>query len=342
MDERPDALLKSALEKIVYFEARSEQLQRELEEKRVESDRLRIDLSSAAQREIDLRRVVAELEVRSARSHANADEAARATEALRRERAELIGKMLEASRIHQSDQPVSQDAYDLASFISDLRSDVLTLTGARQKVEAAAPLEVPAPKPSPVTALAHQLKAQGRFSIPSLEFKGSHTDETLFGFSVRELSAPDSGSRVRAAERLKALGQPAAAPALAAALHAETESHVQVALLAAFASYAKTEGIPVVLPLLRSPAPEVRVAALKALLTLDPTQGGPHLAAAIRDPDRAVRRRASLLAMSLTGPAALELGEQAITDDEPEVRALAALGARRFDRRVRRGRCCSR
>src|SRR5256885_7491326 len=102
MDERPEALLKSALEKIVYFEARSEQLQNDLEAARSECDRLRSDLSLAAQREIDLRRVVAELEVRSQRSHAQADEAARASEALRRERAELIGKMLEASRIHQS------------------------------------------------------------------------------------------------------------------------------------------------------------------------------------------------------------------------------------------------
>src|SRR5688572_20222325 len=102
MTDRPDALLKSALEKIVYFEARAEQLQNDLNASRAECDRLRNDLSGAAQREIELRRVVAELEVRSSRSHALADEAARAVEALRRERAELIGKVLEASRIHDT------------------------------------------------------------------------------------------------------------------------------------------------------------------------------------------------------------------------------------------------
>jgi hypothetical protein len=338
MDERPEALLKSALEKIVYFEARSEQLQSDFEQKREECERLKADLAAAAQREIELRRVVAELEVRSTRSHALADEAGRVADGLRRERAELIGKMLEASRIHASDQPQSPDAYDLASFISELRSDVLTLTAKRGQTPFPPPPEglpldpeksslspFPPPAPSPVTALAHQLKSEGRLSVPPLEVRASHTDETLFGFSVRELSAPDAGARVRAAERLKALGQPAAAPALAAALHGETEPAVQVALLQAFATFAKGEGVPIVAPLLRSPSPDVRIAALKALLTLDAAQAGPHLAAAVRDPDRAVRRRASLLALSLTGGAALELGEQAIHDDEPEVRALAAL-----------------
>lgn len=327
MEERPEALLKSALEKIVYFEARSEQLQNDLNSARGESDRLRADLAAAAQREIELRRVVAELEVRAQRSHALADEAARAAEALRRERAELIGKMLEASRIHGAGQEHDPDTYDLAAFISELRGEVMQGRAAK----AAAPLapraeSLPPPKPSPVTQLAHQLKAQGRLGVPSLALSGAGaTEETLFGFSVRELSAPDAAARVRAAERLKALGQPAAAPALASALHAESDPQVLVALLQAFACFAKAEGVAVVAPLLTSPFPEVRISALKALLVLDPRQGGPHLAAAVKDPDRAVRRRAALLALTLTGEAALELGREAVADTEPEVRALAAL-----------------
>jgi hypothetical protein len=335
VEDRPEALLKSVLEKIVYFEARSEQLQNDLDAARAESERLRADLAAAAQREIDLRRVVAELEVRSSRSHALADEAARAAEALRRERAELIGKMLEASRIHGAGKELDADPYDLASFISELRGEVISGRAAHQTQaatalplasRAAAPRDVPPPPPSPVTQLASQLKAEGRFVVPALALQGGgHTEETLFGFSVRELSAPDAAARTRAAERLKALGQSAAAPALAAALHAETDPQVLAALLQAFACFAKSEGVPVVAPLLTAPSPDVRIAALKALLQLDPAQGGPHLAAAVKDPDRAVRRRASLLALSLTGSAALKLGEEAIADAAPEVRALAAL-----------------
>ncbi len=328
VDERPEALLKSALEKIVYFEARSEQLQNDLTASRGEADRLRADLAAAAQREIELRRVVAELEVRSQRSHAAADESARAAEALRRERAELIGKVLEASRIHGAGQELDADAYDLASFISELRGEVMQKRAPSAPVGGLPSAALPPAKAEAgaVTQLANDLKLQGRLGVPALALPGAGaTEETLFGFSVRELSAPDAAARVRAAERLKALGQPAAAPALATALHAESDPQVLVALLQAFACFAKGEGVAVVTPLLSSPAPEVRIASLKALLVLDPRQGGPQLAAAVKDPDRAVRRRASLLALGLTGEAALELGREGVADAEPEVRALAAL-----------------
>jgi HEAT repeat protein len=151
------------------------------------------------------------------------------------------------------------------------------------------------------------------------------TEETLFGFSVRELSAPDSQARQRAAERLRALGNSAAAPALATALHGETDPPTQVALLRAFSALAKEEGASVVQPLLQSPVADVRIAALKALIEIDPSQTGPHVAAAMSDPDPTVRRRASLLALGLTGDAAMKLGEQALADSDADVRRLGAL-----------------
>ncbi|MEW5738512.1 MAG: HEAT repeat domain-containing protein, partial [Myxococcota bacterium] len=430
-DERPESLLKSALEKIVYFEARSTQLSNDLERERVEAERLKGELGQAAQREIELRRVIAELEVRTTRAHGEREEAARLVDALRRERADLIGKMLDASRIHGAGDGI--DDFDLAQFIAQLRSEVLLTrdgpvatsatqspprtaegtpavvarevegTPARLTAKAVtvgasgreAPLTelvtadaadagavgdgeraplVPPPvvteaaaervtmgavpasavqrtsAPSvgestparaqgtastmaALTRAAHELSAQGRLSVSSKELDAltgarafpGRSEETLFGFSVRELSAPDASARARAAERLLALAHPAAAPALASALHSETEPSVQVALLAAFSSLAKSEGVPVVQPLLTSRAPDVRIAALKALLTLDAAQAGPHLAAAMSDPDKAVRRRASLLALGLDAKQALELGTKAIKDADPDVRALAAL-----------------
>lgn len=329
-DERPESLLKSALEKIVYFEARSGQLSNDLELARVEADRLRGELAQAAQREIELRRVVAELEVRATRAHAEREEMARLTTALRRERAELVGKILDASRIQASDQG-PQD-FDLAQFIAALRSEVLlsregpVLVGAPPVVQSDEP-------PTSVAEAAGELSAQGRLAVTAddLQALAGHqafpgrSEETLFGFSVRELSAPDAAARVRAAERLLALGHPAAAPALATALHAEVEPKVQVALLAAFAAYARVEGAAVVQPLLSSRSPEVRIAALKALLTIDASRAGPHLSAAVSDPDKAVRRRASLLALGLEGPQALDLGARGIRDADADVRALAAL-----------------
>ncbi|GMU05056.1 HEAT repeat domain-containing protein [Corallococcus caeni] len=367
-DERPDALLKSALEKIVYFEARAQQLHGELASARDELSHLKEDLAEGHQRELDLRREVAELEVKSGRAQAEREELTRVNHALRLERDQLMAKLLDASRIHSSGQarPVVDDdadelGFDLASFISQLRSEVI-LRGDVPAVRTpysgpAVPLKshepiVPwterpaAPIPprahavssgaadsglSPVAREAQRLQSEGRLRVSPEQMAelsghaGSTTDETLFGFSVRELSAADAAARVRAAERLKALAHPAAAPALAAALHAETDATAQVALVQAFAGLCREEGASVVSPLLSSPVPEVRIAALKALLVLAPKDAAPHLAQAMKDSDRSVRRRASLLALGLEGETARRLGEDAIHDTDPEVRALAAL-----------------
>ncbi len=344
-EERPDALLKSALEKIVYFEARSEQLHNDLSSARAEGDRLKQELASAAQREIKLRRQMAEFEVQVKRQHSEREELGRVNEALRSERTALLGKVIEAAHIHDSDVTgdASQAHFDLASFISELRSEVLSRRSAEAQVRATAAVPAPAVVRAPastsavrasaVTHHAVRLRSEGRLAVSteqvldltaSARFPG-RTEETLFGFSVRELSAPEAAARQRAAERLLALGNSAAAPAIATALHGESDPSVQVALLRVFAALAQAEGVSVVRPMLESPWPEVRIASLKALIELDPSQTGPHVAAAMQDPDTTVRRRASLLALGLTGEAALRLGEQAVNDPSPEVRRLAAL-----------------
>ncbi len=323
-DDKPETLLKSALEKIVYFEARASQLSNDAESTRVELERAKADLAAASQREIELRRVIAELEVRATNAHTEREEMARLNDALRRERAELIGRMLEASRISGIGEQ-SLDGLDLSGFIAQLLSEVQ-----QQRGEVSTALSNPK---STVTEVANELKNQGRLQVTQNDLAtltGAHdfpgrSEETLFGFSVRELSALDASARVRAAERLEALRHPAAAPALATALHGEIEPRVQVALLSALSSLAKAEAAAVVKPLLTSPAAEVRVAALKALMKVDAPSAGPHLAQAMKDPDKSVRRRASLLALSLAGDEALRLGADAIRDDSADVRALAAL-----------------
>lgn len=351
--ERPEALLRSALEKIVYFEARSEQLETEVRAAREDAERLRHELSSAAQREIDLRRQLAEAEVQLQRAHHDRHETGRLNDLLKRERAELLGKVLEAAQIHQSDGDPDQSAqvFDLASFISELRSEVVQLRERSQRapgreapveeelVVATAPARalvagasLRAVAPSAVESHARRFREEGRLSVSEVQAHAlaqghalqGRTEETLFGFSVRELSAPDAPARARAAERLRALAHPAAAPALATALHAERDPAAQVAMIQAFSGLARREGTHVLGPLTRSAEPDVRIAALKGLLLLSPEESAPHLTAAIRDPDPNVRRRASLLALSLRGDAALEVGQQAMGDDDPEVRTLAA------------------
>ncbi len=368
-DEHPDALLKSALEKIVYFEARSEQLHNDLASAQAKIERLKGELGAAAQREIELRREIAELQVKVNRGRNEREELDRLNDALRSERGALLGKLIEAAQIHDADKKseLGESPFDLASFISELRSEAIAQKAAPARAQAPVPNERPSPpasgkiggtsaatgipssaatpasvpppmsaaqvSPSTIAEHAARLRSEGRLAVSHEQmaelsalgpFPGS-SEETLFGFSIRELAAPDPAARKRAAERLKALGNPAAASALATALHAETNPETQEALLGTFAALAPSEGVSIVAPLVQSEIPEVRVAALKALIALDPSQAGPYIAAAIKDGDRAVRRRASLLALGLTGSGALKLGEQAILDEDQEVRSLAAL-----------------
>ncbi|MGZ6076496.1 MAG: HEAT repeat domain-containing protein, partial [Myxococcaceae bacterium] len=124
-DGRAEALLRSALEKIVYFEARSEALQADAASLRAEADALRADLATASQREVELRRRVAELEVELGRAHREREEAARVLDAMRAERAGLMGKVLEAARI-QGASDAGLD-FDLAGFIADLRAEAIAL-----------------------------------------------------------------------------------------------------------------------------------------------------------------------------------------------------------------------
>jgi len=382
--------LRSALEKIVYFEARSETLQADAASLRAEADSLRADLASAAQREVELRRRVAELEVELGRAHRDREESARVLEAMRAERAALMGKVLEAARIQGHEAGLD---FDLAGFIADLRAEAIALRSPAVEVSAsrrtepvaaldgAAPVRAEAPaletvvavhadaprsaqassagaggparptmraaspgapgngaaprsSPEPavssaasilaVTREAERLFEQGRLAVPPSPRLG---EESLFGFSIRELSSPDPSARVRAAERLRTLGDRAAAPALAVALHAERDDTVLVALLEAFRALATREGAAVVEPLLGAPEPLVRIAALRAITHLDPEAAPAHLSRAAHDPEASVRRRTALLAVSLGPERMLELERQVSRDPDPEVRRLAVLAA---------------
>ncbi len=417
-DARAEALLKSALEKIVYFEARSEQLQGDAAAARAEVDRLKAELGSASVQEVELRQKVAELEVALGRAHRDREELGRVVDALRQERTSLVDKLLDAARIRGvlSDEDGS---FDLAAFISQLRSEVLAarpaegaatsaLEGASSEADAESedvplddavafqaevarqmavgvwgetpsPADVPladtAPPPgvltgvparsadvpgravlqlepevestsgwapfaarkppaedvSETTLLAEGLQAQGRLgsrpaaaTVPRRRLPG---DETLYGFSLRELSAPDAGARVRAAERLGALKDRSATAAVAAALHAERDAKVAVSLLEALRALAGPEGASVVEPFLDAPVPEVRIAALRTLLALDAHRAVPHLQRAARDTDASVRRRAALLLLQLPREEVLGLERPVASEADPEVRRVSALAA---------------
>src|SRR5271169_5673806 len=88
-DARAEALLKSALEKIVYFEARSGQLEGDAAAALAELERLKAEYGAAGAREVELRQRLAELEVALGRAHRDREELARVVEVLRAERTAL-------------------------------------------------------------------------------------------------------------------------------------------------------------------------------------------------------------------------------------------------------------
>jgi hypothetical protein len=422
-DARAEALLKSALEKIVYFEARSGQLEGDAVAACAEVERLTAELGSAAVREIELRQELAELEVNLARTHRDREELGRAVEALRTERTSLVDKLLDAARIRGvlSDEDGS---FDLAAFISQLRSEVLAAKAtpetkgatagqpeaARQEPDLeeipiddavafqaevarqmargvwgessdapSGPARRPEPVPpsaslppreaaerrpeaspravlqldsealpdagwapaaahrnakpevSEVMGLAESLQAEGRLGSASGRNGASRRrlpgEDTLYGFSVRELSAPDASARIRAAERLGTLGDRAAASPVASALHAERDPRVAVAFLEALRLLAGPEGAAVVEPFVDAPVPEVRIAALRTLVALDAHRAIPQLQRATRDADPAVRRRATLLGLQLPAEEVLAFASRGGAEADPEVRRVAALAA---------------
>ena len=317
--EKPELLLKSALEKIVYFEARQEQLLADSKRAITDAETLRQQLDGAKSRELELSKKLAEMELRLRHTQAERDEAFEKMETLRRERTEWVGKILEAAQIQN---PGEATTFDLAHFIALLRGELLNIQN-RPQAKLAPSLDAQSTE-----AFGASFAEQGRLDISPLEQQALQASEkpladTVLELGLRELSSADAHVRLKTALRLKALGRSSAAPALAQAIHAETDADVLAALIDAFSAFAKTEGIPFVAPHANAPHPKLRLAAIKALIRMDSHAATPQLLAALGDADANIRRRATLWLMGLSPEETLRLGSVAFEDENPEVRAIA-------------------
>jgi len=319
--EKPELLLKSALEKIVYFEARQEQLLADSKRATVEAQTLRQQLESAQKREVELSKKLAEMELRLRHVQAERDETIEKMETLRRERTEWVGKILEAAQI-QNPQETSQDTFDLAHFIALLRGELLNIQNNPQAAGA------PTLAAQSTETLGASFAKQGRLDVSVKEQQALQAGEkpladTVLELGLRELSSADAHTRLKTAIRLKSLGRASAAPALGQAIHVETDTEVLIALLDAFSAFAKTEGVPFVAPHANSPNPKLRLAAIRALIRMDAHAATPQLLAALGDADAGIRRRATLWLMGLSPEETLRLGSVAFEDENPDVRAVA-------------------
>lgn len=342
----PGELLRSALEKIVFFECRVAQLEAELLAARQVAERARGDAAEARSRETEASQALAaEREARAALSLSEV-EATERVRLLEAERERLLSGLVERARLTGAPSAdgapgPEEGAAELASFIAELRGELEVLREWKEAhlmgrpLPPAVPRAAAAPRAS-LDALAGGFSAGGRTGLSAVDagqlkaFLTTHADQVLWERAMGDLSAPGATTRLRAIRQLEALGAQAAAPLLAVALGREAEGGVKVELLRALARFAEPFAAGLAAAELSDPRPEVRAEALQALAALAEHEAAPHLLRALGDRSPLVRRRAAVLLGTARGPEVEEALVAMLRDADPGVAraAAAALGER--------------
>jgi HEAT repeats len=137
----PEEFLRSALEKIVFFECRVSQLESELAAARTTAERARGDAAQARQRETEVRQALTAERGARADAEARQEELAERVRLLEGERERLLGGLVQRARL--SGAPTSDGApgpeeggADLAGFIAELRAEIETLRAWKAAAEA--------------------------------------------------------------------------------------------------------------------------------------------------------------------------------------------------------------
>ncbi len=360
----PEELLRSALEKIVFFECRVASLEGELSAARSAAARARELAGGGRRRESDLEQEGARLRAEHAASVGQNAELSERVRLLEAERERFLSGMVERARV--AGAPVDEDgeagdSHELAGFIAELRAEIEELRAWKRTALAAGlkladpgpevpeqamapgevqaesggsrptvlPLRSPASEPAAVRALAGRFLEAHRIGLSREEERrvpafSTRSERALYEASLDDLAASDPGVRRRAADGLRALGSRSAAPLLAAALGREPEAEVKLALLAALGVLAERGAAELALRELLDARPEVRAAALEAASALDPGGVAPRLAAALGDESALVRRRAAMLLGFTSGDLCEEALAGALTDREAGVARAAA------------------
>ncbi|HEY6004528.1 MAG TPA: PBS lyase, partial [Anaeromyxobacter sp.] len=259
----PEGLLRSALEKIVFFECRVSQLEAELAAANDATGRARGDAAKAERRALLLEQALSGEKGEHAEADRRAGELHDRVRLLEAERERLLGGLVDRARVSgaaaSSGEPAPEEGgADLAGFIAELRAEIETLRAFRAEAEAAgftgisgaarelspapvAPASLSAARagertsargPATVSDLATRFEAAGRVGFTSRdagrlkELLSTRADRALYERSMDDLASPDAGRRVRAVRALEALGSRAAAPLLASALGREESPEV--------------------------------------------------------------------------------------------------------------------
>ena len=315
----PEGILRSALEKIVFFECRVSQLESELQAAQTTAERARADAAESRRREAEFAQTAAAERGTRADAEARARELADRVRLLEGERERLLAGLVERARVNgapgaDGEPGPEEGGADLAGFIAELRAEIVALRSWKAGAEQAGIRGVPGPDPAPrnerlteaMPALAERFRTEKRVGLLGQDtdhlkaLLTTRADRVLYERSMDDLGAPDARARVRAVRALEALGARAAAPLLAAALGRETDEGAKAAILSALGRFKEPFAVDLCVRELSDKRPMVRIAALEALAGVASTEAEPRMAQALSDPSPLVRRRAALL-LGFTG-----------------------------------------
>jgi HEAT repeat protein len=332
----PEELLRSALEKIVFFECRLSSLESELEGARSAAARAREEAQSARRREGELEALFAQARGEHAVAVAHNAELVERVRILETERERFLAGMVERARVAGAPSAAGDDPgdeSDLAGFIAELRLEIEQLRAWKRAAEAqgvrvvgadamaltpplsfatATPLPVVAPNPSP--NLEPDRTPSVRPERSEAESKGpcAPTSPPARADRSEAESKGRAPSLSTLASRFSNDGRLSVAPAAARALPTAFSTRAERAL------YEHS------LDDLSSADPGARRRAADCLRVLGSTAAAPLVAAAIgREPDADVKG-ALLAALGVLGePSAADLAARELADPRPGVRAAA-------------------
>ena len=313
MGSQAEHLLRSALEKIVFFECRVEAIEAELGAARAAAARAHEEATRARLRQVDLETTLAEVRGSAADAIAKNGELIARVKLLEDERERFLSGLIEQARLSSAPsglRAADSDGIDLGAFIAELRGEVHRLRVWKEAALAAgiqidepggrSMAELRAETQASVPEVAARFEAAGRLGVGDAvtskrieNLFSTRAERALYESSMEDLASADAGARRRAAECLRALGSRGAAPLIAAAIGRESDADVKAALLGALAALAcDSASAELAVAELTDPRPTVRIAAMQALCDLQHEAATAHVCLLLADPSSLVRRRA--------------------------------------------------
>ena len=331
MSGSAEELLRSALEKIVFFECRLASLETELDAARSNAARAREEAGAARRREAEVETALAQARGEQAVASAHNAELRERVRLLEAERERFLSGMIERVRVAGAPAGDGDDAGtedDLAAFISELRAEIEVLRAEigelRAWKRAAESAGVAVDGEGRAPAVAQPAIAPARVAAAVAAEHGAA--EASGGETARAVEQC-SGEPAPAVPAAETRPVPAAVPALAVRFEAAGRigvSREEARALPSFSTRSERVLFEASLEDLGAADPGARRRAADGLRALGSRDAAPLVAASLGREQEAEVKCALLAALgALAEPGAADLALRELSDPRPAVRAAA-------------------